>query len=221
MNSSDLLNALSKLYTSGAWLCLAIVATFVVLDWLSKNVAWFEVPNRAHYLTAFLGGLALVVVPATQGTTPNVQTIAIAIGTVYALFTRGAVPVAKVARPAQSGFVTRGLVAFLAGFGLMIGCSWFRGTVEPDVADVIDCAKAEGTAQTIEDIVATFAAAVASGNVSAAVEGLVTKYGTQLVACSLAAIEKKPASGSAVAATTDPTSQAAAAVIASHGWKLK
>lgn len=125
MNSSDLLNALSKLYTSGAWLCLAIVATFVVLDWLSKNVAWFEVPNRAHYLTAFLGGLALVVVPATQGTTPNVQTIAIAIGTVYALFTRGAVPVAKVAkvaRPAQSGFVTRWMMGYLAVFGIVIAC---------------------------------------------------------------------------------------------------
>ena len=211
-------DTLLSLYHSGAFLCTGIVAVYLLLRWGSTRIAWLEVPNRAHYVTAFLAGLALVLPPAVQGQTPSASMIAAAIGTMIALLLPGATPAPK---STQAGFVSRWLMGFVAVCAVIVGCSWFRGTVEPDVNAVIDCGKQEATAQTIEDIVATFAAAVASGNVAAAVEGLVTKYGTQIVACSLAAIEKQPASGSAVAATTDPTAQAAAAVIASHGWKLK
>ena len=59
---------LFSLYHSGAYLCLGIVAAYLALRYASNHVGWLEVPGRAHYVAAALGGLALLVAPAIHGT---------------------------------------------------------------------------------------------------------------------------------------------------------
>lgn len=83
------LSMAQKLYHSGAWLCLGIVVVFVLLDYLSKHVGWLKAPNRAHYVAIALAGLATLAVPASQGTTPNLQMIIAALGASFALVMPG------------------------------------------------------------------------------------------------------------------------------------
>lgn len=138
MNPTDI-SAIDTLYHSGAWLCLAIFGVFFALRFLSTHVAWLEAPNRAHYVTAVLAGLALIAVPASQGTTPNLSTIVMAVVTVGALWSQGVTPAPK---QSQGGFLRLGLVVFVAGFGvIVIGCAWFKSESKAVAGDVVDCTK--------------------------------------------------------------------------------
>jgi hypothetical protein len=62
---------LTKLYKSGAWIGLGILIAFFALSIAAKKVAWLKEGKRAVYCSAALGGLALLAVPASQGSTPN------------------------------------------------------------------------------------------------------------------------------------------------------
>ena len=83
------LSLFAKLYHSGAYLCLGIVVVFAGLRWASNHITWLEAPNRAHYVTAALAGLALIALPASQGTTPNLSMIVSAVGMTLATFAPG------------------------------------------------------------------------------------------------------------------------------------
>lgn len=125
----------------------------------------------------------------------------------------------------QAGFIRVGMLAAVtsATIALLIGCSWFRGTVEPDASAAFDCAKTEATAANIADVIATFVTAVAAGTVAQATESLAEKYGAPIVACTLAEIESRGVgSGTAPAtATMDPVAIAAAQQLQLHGWHIK
>lgn len=113
---------LLSLYHSGAYLPLGIVAVYLALKYASLHVAWLEVPGRAHYVTAALAGLALVVVPATQGTTPNANMIFAAVAAAAALLLPGA-PKSDSKTP-QAGFASPGVMLLIVSIGmaLHLGC---------------------------------------------------------------------------------------------------
>jgi hypothetical protein len=128
---------LEKLYHSGAWLCLAILVAFYALRFASTRISWLEAPGRAHYVTAILAVLAVIVVPASQGTTPNVGMIVAAITGNILLFLPGATASPKTS---QGGFARLGLVIFVAIFGvIVIGCAWFKSESKAVAHDVVDC----------------------------------------------------------------------------------
>lgn len=87
-------STLYKLYSSGAFLCMGIVAVYLALKLLATRVAWLEVPNRAHYVTAVIGVLALFAAPAAAGTAPSLAMIMTAFPAIIALVMPGIVPVA-------------------------------------------------------------------------------------------------------------------------------
>ena len=80
-NPGDALSTASKLYHSGAWFDLGIFVAFVILFVLYKEDDWFKRGKRAAYFAAVLGLLTILVVPASQGTTPNLQMIVGALAT--------------------------------------------------------------------------------------------------------------------------------------------
>lgn len=128
---------LAKLYSSGAYLPLGIVLVFLGVTWGSRHLSWLQVPNRAHYVSATIAGLAILVGPATQGTTPNVSMLLAAIGTVIALILPGApstvaatpttLPTATALPPkSQTGFARLGVMIAIVIFGssiLAFGCA--------------------------------------------------------------------------------------------------
>lgn len=126
---------LAKLYSSGAYLPLAIVVAFLGVTWASKHIAWLQAPNRVHYVSAAIAGLAILVGPAMNGTTPNLSMIAAAIGTVVALVLPGATPKGETPppvtvdlsnKPPQAGFARLQLlvvIAIVLGAIFSFGCA--------------------------------------------------------------------------------------------------
>ena len=115
-----------KLYHSGAWICIAILVLFFALRFASTSWAWLRDDHRAVWVSAILGGLALLVVPASQGTTPNLSMIIGAIVTVASLHANPKKPSPMEQKIAQAGFIRLGLmaaIAVLAAVVLMLGCS--------------------------------------------------------------------------------------------------
>jgi len=123
----DPTTTINHLYSTGAWFCLAIVLAFFALRWASTHVAWLEEDHHAVYVSAALGGLTLLVVPAAQGTTPNMSMILSAVITVVALAANPKKPTPTPdAKTPQGGFVRFGLMAFIAVIAagvLMLGCT--------------------------------------------------------------------------------------------------
>lgn len=112
---------LVSLYHSGAFLCLGIVAAYLALKYASTHWAWLEVPGRAHYVTVALAAAATVIVPISQGTSPNAQMIFVALGTVTALLLPGA-PKSDTKTP-QAGFARLGLLVMIAAIcASLFGC---------------------------------------------------------------------------------------------------
>ncbi len=81
------LSTLAKLYQSGAYIPLAILVLFFALRYASTHWAWLEQGKRAAYAAAGLGGLATLVPPAAQGTTPNASMLVAAVLAVMTLLT--------------------------------------------------------------------------------------------------------------------------------------
>jgi hypothetical protein len=74
-----------KLYKSGAFFALGIVVLFGILYVLDEKIAWLREGKRGVYLAAALGGLAVVFVPASQGSTPTLAMFMTALTTAVAL----------------------------------------------------------------------------------------------------------------------------------------
>lgn len=83
----DAASDLQKLYRSGAWMPLAILTAFFLLVVLQKKWVWLSAGNRKVYVAAAIGGLAILAVPASQGTTPNLAMVVAALGAALALWT--------------------------------------------------------------------------------------------------------------------------------------
>ena len=77
----ETLSLLEKLYKSGALLSLGIVVAFLALRYASVHVAWLQEDHRAVLVAAALGALGLLVVPASQGATPNASMLVAALVT--------------------------------------------------------------------------------------------------------------------------------------------
>ena len=75
----------TKLYKSGAFFALGILVVFTGLYFADKQIAWLQQGKRGVYVAAGLGCLAVLVVPATQGSTPTLAMIFSALTTGIAL----------------------------------------------------------------------------------------------------------------------------------------
>lgn len=118
------ISILSKLYHSGAWVPLGILVAFFLLRALSTRVAWLKEDHRAVWVSAILGGAATLIVPLSQGTTPNISMIGAALMTVMALHADPKkTPTEQ--KQAQGGFARLGLLIVLSMIGAMLlfGCS--------------------------------------------------------------------------------------------------
>ena len=73
-----------SLYHSGAFFCAGIVAVYLIGRWAAGDVGWLKDPVHAHYVTAILAALAVIAIPASQGTTPNMSMLLTAAGTLLA-----------------------------------------------------------------------------------------------------------------------------------------
>ena len=220
-------DTLIALYHSGAFLCLGIVAAYLLLRWGSTHWAWLEVPGRAHYISAVLAGLALLIVPASQGTTPNASMVVAAIGTVVALFLRGVDHPPDTSKSSQGGFARLGLVLTLAIGGIGVGCSWFQSKAPAVEAALINCAKAD-VGQTVVEVGLTLLADVATiieggaDGWQAALDQLGAKYGSDAEACAVKAVAtvltSRPSSSEAA---NDPAAARAQAFVTTKGWRFK
>ena len=74
-----------KLYKSGAFFALGIVVIFSILYVADEKIAWLREGKRGVYIAAALGGLAIVFVPASQGSTPTLSMFVTALSTAVAL----------------------------------------------------------------------------------------------------------------------------------------
>jgi hypothetical protein len=127
-------STLDKLYSSGAFFCLGILVLFFVVRYLTKHWAWLREGQRHVWAVAFLGGLATLVVPATQGTTPNASmlvAVAITIGSILV-------------DPKKVAAISSALVVFLLLFASMAsGCSWLKKEAHEVKQAIVDCTKGE------------------------------------------------------------------------------
>lgn len=160
--------------------------------------------------------------------------------------TSSAAPVAKLApapRPPQAGFIRGRVLVVLSGLGCgcavalaLVGCSsWWKGSVQPVVNNVIDCSKAEAQLETqgksiiqiTVDVLNTVGTAIAaaaaqSADPASAVEAalgvLYAKWGQPIVACVLHKSQPTPTSSSRRQLT--PAQVVVDTVIANHGWQF-
>jgi hypothetical protein len=79
------LSQVEDLYHSGLLVDAGILLAFFALTIAAKKVPWLEQDHRAVYVTALLGGLALLAVPAASGQTPNLTMDLTALTTVISL----------------------------------------------------------------------------------------------------------------------------------------
>jgi hypothetical protein len=80
-------SVLEKLYSSGAFFCLGILVLFFVFRYLTKHWHYLRDGQRHVWAVALVGGLATLVVPATQGATPNTNMIVMVAITIVCIST--------------------------------------------------------------------------------------------------------------------------------------
>ena len=152
------LDTLLALYHAGAIVPVIILAAYYGGSWAGKHIAWLEVPNRAHYLAIGLGGLAVLVPSALQGTTPNAQMLLGAVAAAILLVAPGiasktppgsdSVPVsppAPATMPNGSGpsVVKRVALAMVCALFLtdVFSCAAFDKDVKAAGTAIVDCTK--------------------------------------------------------------------------------
>jgi hypothetical protein len=72
---SGSLSLAEKLYHSGAWFCLGILVLAFGLREASAHVKALQSGKTAVYVAALLGALGVLLIPVSQGTTPNLQQV--------------------------------------------------------------------------------------------------------------------------------------------------
>lgn len=183
------ISTLDKLYHSGAWVPLGILLVFLGLRAAKSRVIWLQEDHRAVWVSAILGGLATLIVPATQGTTPNLAMIIGAVVTVASLHADPKKTPAEQKQP-QAGFVRVGLMVVIAMLGAMLlfGCSnqARRDTLGATVAvlDTGDATLHTYAHQHTEDLInAPGADAVATAAAVATFRAKVDKIEADIAAC--------------------------------------
>lgn len=91
----------TKLWKGGAMVCAVILALFALLTWASKHIAWLEMGKRAAYVATALTFLAVLVEPASRGTTPTLPMLMSAAFGAFVFFTNSTKK-PKTAGPASS-----------------------------------------------------------------------------------------------------------------------
>lgn len=184
------IDSLTALYHSGGLFVVALVATYGGLKWLSTGWAWLAIPKRAHYVTAIIGGLGVIAVPASQGTTPNLSMILTALGTMIALFAPGVnappvpAPNADTSKP-PGGFARLILMpivalimsAFMIAAAALTGCN-HAGQV------ILNAGQCILDSSVMSDVLAV----IGTTNYVAAIAAIAAKDGPTLVTCVLNAI---------------------------------
>ena len=200
---SDPTTTIDHLYSTGAWFCLGIVLAFFALRWASQHIAWLEQDHHAVYVSALLGGLALLVVPAAQGTTPNLSMLLTALVTVIALASNPKKPVTPdAARAPQAGIVRLRMMLALALIGspfLMLAPSC--KTAGPVIGTVsIDC-----TVQNAGDIASVLDAlkSALTGGGWSAVYTRAKQAGAAIGGCALATLVQDYLGGKAAPSKGD------------------
>ncbi len=190
---ADALSLVEKLYHSGAWFCLGIVAAFMALRWASQHVDWLEEDHRAVYVSAALGGLAVLIVPATQGATPNVSMILSACVTAVALALNP--KKAPSQDPPTASAAKAAVVALMIAFAA--SCSGAGANIKTMTGAFASCANAD-LGQVVTDVAGRAVSLLS--DVAAAIEGnatsleadltmLAAKVGFDTVLCAIAAAD--------------------------------
>lgn len=200
----DALSLAEKLYHSGAFMCLGIVVCFIVLRLASTRVPWLEQDHRAVYVAALLGGLGVLVVPASQGTTPNASMLLTATLTVISL----AMNPRKLVTTATMVALLLFLPAAAGG-----GCGAQQHAAE---GQLLTCAETAA----IKDLIPTVENILSSGvsNWEKQLDALGLAFGRDALGCALVAAEQAfgPKTGGAVG--TQPQASARAGVyLQRHG----
>lgn len=234
------LSTLASLYQHGLYIPLAILVVYFALRWGSTHVTWLEQGKNAAYVAAALGGLATLVAPAAQGTTPNTSMLIAAALSVMTLLTTPT----KLAKGGAALLIVAGLAGSAA---LGMGCHNAIATAEVNAAktaaaDAWDCAKQEYAAVTGGKswfqlgitVAMKFAELVAKdgANPLAIAEDLAKDFGQPVVACTMAELRgnvaPSPAAGSGagssmvvMAPRASPAARAAAAVVAAKRWSYR
>lgn len=189
----------SALYHSGAYVCMGIVAVYLALKLLSTRVAWLEVPNRAHYVTAAIGVLALFAAPAAAGTAPSLAMIMTAFPAIIALVLPGIAPAAPSDPTLPVAKVVKvGLVLALA---LLVSCATLKTMsgawatcAEADLGQIVATDGSNGVtlAQDVEQLIESNGA-----NLEGDLLALAGKVTLDAVECAVTAYDQEHSSGSA------------------------
>jgi hypothetical protein len=203
-----------SLYQHGALIPACILALYLGLKWGSTRFAWLEAPNRAHCIAIVLGGLAVLAVPASQGTTPNASMLLVAIVTALSLLAPGLSGATSAPAAKQSGFIRRDLLAVMVVSALAAACSIQMSCSASQKAaekQALSCVETDA----INDIVPAVKAILAAGAATweAQLDALGIKFGTDSVGCAVTLAEQffaSGGSGSAVATTSAASADALA-----------
>jgi hypothetical protein len=194
-------STLDKLYHSGAWICLGILITFLALRAAKSRVPWLQEDHRAVWVSAFLGGLALLVVPAAQGTTPNLSMIMVALVTVFSLHADPKRTPDEQKQP-QAGSARLGVMLVLAFVGAVSIAPFACTGTGPAVGTaVIDCTTAH-TGE-IASLLADLKAALTGGGTWGDVYQRAKAAGTEIGGCALAELVQDYLGGKAAPARGD------------------
>jgi hypothetical protein len=205
------MDTIIALYQHGALIPAGILALYLGLKWASTRIAFLEAPNRAHWIAVVLGGLAVLAVPASQGTTPNLSMIIGAVVTALSLLAPGLAHAPSSPPAAAKGSIRRDLLVVLvvpALAAIVVACSGSQKAAEKQA---LSCVEAAGVSDLVPAVESILAAGTASWE--AQLDALALKFGSQALGCAVTLAEQFFASGSGSGSATTTTSAANAAAL--------
>lgn len=220
------MDTILALYQHGALIPAGIYALYLGLKWGSTRFAILEKPNVAHWVAIALGGLAVIAVPASQGTTPNLSMVIGAVVTALSLLAPGlaSAPASK----ASGGFVRRDLLVMLliatAGAGGLLysacGASQKAAAKACEESVLKKDLTVNGIATTLGDAVEN-ALATGTAGIPVALLGIASSLGMPLaldsISCALDLIEAAP-STAITAVTAGAPETLAQRIAAARAW---
>lgn len=204
------MDTILALYQHGALIPAGIYALYLGLKWSSTRFALLEVPNRAHYISVFLGALAVLAIPASQGTTPNLSMIVGAVVTALSLLAPGLSSSPPSPPAAAKGSTRLGIMIALAGISVWLAVCDVAGcaAIQKMTGAWAACAKqdlgqlVEGVplSQVVADLIDKNTA-----DLETQAENLIVKVGVDAYDCAVVAYEQThPAAPTATPATSTP-----------------
>lgn len=207
---------------------LAVFGLLELLVWLFASVPFFAALDKGR-TTLALGGAAAVLSAALHawlgsGSTQAALLAALVAGA--AIWHPAMASAVADAKKKQSGLATRGLVVFIAIFGIIIAVSASCSLFKSAATDASTCAKTEAGFSVSTLIgyavdAGTAVIAAAEGN-AAPLTALIVKWGEPLCACianDIATAHPPTASASLGSAAPPSIGDAARQAIAAHHWE--